>query len=79
MVTKGDDLPVDYVIHAVGLVYNEMYDKSLKIRQLESCLVNILEMANIIGAESVSIPAISTGINSFPNEFCASIMIDKSA
>ena len=38
------------------------------MRQLESCVVNTLEMAKLIGAESVSIPAISTGINSFPKE-----------
>ena len=46
---------------------------------MESCVVNILEMAKIIGAESVSIPAISTGSHSFPKELCASIMIEKAA
>ena len=39
------------------------------MRQLESFVVNILEMAKLIGAESVSIPAISTGNNNFQNNF----------
>ncbi len=47
------------------------------IRQLETCIVNILEMATILGTDSVSIPAISTGIYSFPKELCASIMIER--
>jgi O-acetyl-ADP-ribose deacetylase (regulator of RNase III) len=34
-------------------------------------------MAKIIGAKSVSIPAISTGIYSFPKELCASLMIQR--
>jgi len=34
-------------------------------------------MANIIGAKSVSIPSISTGIYEFPIDTCASIMIDR--
>jgi hypothetical protein len=36
-------------------------------------------MAKLIGAESVSIPAIGTGIQSFPREVCASIMIERIA
>ena len=47
------------------------------MRQLESCVVNTLEMAKLIGAESVSIPAISTGMNTFPKELCASLMIKR--
>jgi O-acetyl-ADP-ribose deacetylase (regulator of RNase III) len=49
------------------------------IRQLETCIVNILEMATILGTDSVSIPAISTGIYSFPKELCASIMIERAS
>ena len=49
------------------------------MKQFESCIVNILEIANIIGAKSVSIPAISSGIFSFPRELCAKILIDKVA
>ena len=49
------------------------------MRQLESFVVNILEMAKLIGAESVSIPAISTGNKKFPKELFASIMIERIA
>ena len=59
------------MIHVVGPIWYESEDKGLLIRKLESCVVNILEMAKIIGAESVSIPAISTGIHCFPREICA--------
>ena len=67
----------NYVIHAVGPIWYNCSDKILLTKQLESCVVNILEMAKIIGAESVSIPAISTGIFSFPKELCAKIMIER--
>ena len=36
-------------------------------------------MAKIVGAESVSIPAFGTGVNSFQREICAKIMIEKIA
>jgi O-acetyl-ADP-ribose deacetylase (regulator of RNase III) len=55
----------------VGPVWREDKDKDLLKKQLESCVVNILEMATIIGAKSVSIPAISTGYFGFPRELCA--------
>jgi len=55
----------------VGPVWRKAENKNLLKKQLESCVVNILEMAKIIGAKSVSIPAISTGYFGFPRELCA--------
>ena len=69
--TKSGNLPAHYVIHAVGPIWHNDWDKDLLKRQLESCIVNILEMSKILGTYTVSIPAISTGIYSFPKELCA--------
>ena len=43
--TNSGKLPADYVIHAVGPIWYNDEDKGLLKRQLESCIVNILEMA----------------------------------
>lgn len=64
-----------YVIHSIGPVWSNNSDKSLIIKQFETCIVNTLEMANRIGVETISIPAISTGANNFPRIKCAEKMI----
>ena len=42
---------------------------------LQSAVVSTLEMARYLDCESVSIPAISSGIFGFPKDKCAEIMI----
>ena len=44
--------------------------------ELENSVMNTLKMAATLEVESVSIPAISSGIFGFPKDRCAEIMID---
>ena len=70
--TTGGRLPCKYIIHAVGPVWGEgNEDEKL------SCAVNgSLKLANKLGLESISFPAISTGIFGFPKERAAKIIFE---
>ncbi len=65
-VTSGGKLKAKYVIHAVGPVWRGGNNKEDEL--LYSAIYNSLLKAKEIGAESVSMPAISTGIFGFPKE-----------
>ncbi len=65
-VTSGGKLKAKYVIHAVGPVWHGGSNHEDEL--LYSAIYNSLLKAKEIGAESVSMPAISTGIFGFPKE-----------
>ncbi len=65
-VTSGGKLKAKYVIHAVGPVWRGGNNNEDAL--LYSAVYNSLLKAKEIGAESVSMPAISTGIFGFPKE-----------
>ena len=75
--TCAGELPSKYVVHTVGPVYH-MHEPHEAEALLQSALVSTLEMAKYLGAESVSIPAISSGIFGFPKDKCAEIMLVNS-
>ena len=77
-VTEAGHLNCSYVIHTIGPEYS-IGDRMLAIDLLSSCIINTLEMAKIINVDSVSIPAISSGVLGFPKEECAEIMIRRVA
>lgn len=62
--TKGFDLPADYVIHAVGPVYRD--GKQGEPEKLVACYKNSLAVAKENGINSIAFPAISTGIYGYP-------------
>lgn len=76
--TSGGKLPCKYVIHTVGPIYHNYNDSKDAHAALQSALVSTLEMAKYLKCESVSIPAISSGIFGFPKDKCADIMIENS-
>ena len=71
--TPGFDLPARWVIHAVGPVWHGGADGEAD--QLASCYRRIVEVAAEIGARTVAIPAISTGIYGFPPAHAAEVAV----
>jgi O-acetyl-ADP-ribose deacetylase (regulator of RNase III) len=72
--TPGFDLPARWVIHAVGPVW-EGGDLG-EPEQLASCYARVVEIAAEIGARSVAIPAISTGVYGYPADAAADIAVE---
>lgn len=71
--TPGFGLRSKWVIHTVGPVWRGG-DRG-EVDRLASCYRRVLDVADDIGARSVAIPAISTGIYGFPAEHAASIAV----
>ena len=62
-ITKGYQLPANYVIHTVGPIYSG-HPKDEK--KLYSCYYNSLELAKKNDIHSIAFPAISTGVYGYP-------------
>jgi O-acetyl-ADP-ribose deacetylase (regulator of RNase III) len=73
VVTGGGDLPAKWVIHAVGPVWRGGSDGEEQL--LASAVSSALGRAEEIGAKSVALPALSTGIYGFPMEKAAEISL----
>ena len=71
--TPGFDLPARWIIHAVGPVWRG--GSAGEADQLASCYRRVVEVAGEIGARSVAIPAIATGIYGFPPDRAAGIAV----
>ena len=69
--TAGYGLPADHVIHAVGPVWQGGFSGEDEL--LASSYRSALSLANELGAESVSLPAISTGTFGYPPERAAAV------
>lgn len=73
--TGAGNLPVKYVIHAVGPVFNENSAEKARA-QLRQVHEEALKAAVEHDCESVAFPAISTGAYRFPLDEAAQIAID---
>jgi O-acetyl-ADP-ribose deacetylase (regulator of RNase III) len=73
VVTGGGALPARWVIHAVGPVWRG--GGAGEGRLLRSAVAAALERAEEIGAKSVALPALSTGVYGFPIGRAAEISI----
>ena len=72
-ITKGYNLPCDYVIHTVGPVW---YGGSKKESDLlESCYFNSLKIAMENGIRRVAFPSISTGVYGYPVDKAAKVAV----
>jgi O-acetyl-ADP-ribose deacetylase (regulator of RNase III) len=73
-VTKAANLSAQWVIHAVGPVYQqEQHDKVAE--QLRAVHWQALEAAADLGCQSIAFPAISTGVYRFPVARAAPIVL----
>lgn len=73
VMTKGYNLPANYVIHTVGPVWSG--DKEDKDDLLKNCYLHSLTLAADKGLTSIAFPSISTGVYHFPIERAANIAI----
>ncbi len=71
--TPAFDLPARWVIHAVGPVWRGGHDG--EPAQLASCYRRTLEVAVDVGARTVAIPALSTGIYGYPTDEAAAVAV----
>jgi len=72
-ITKGYNLPANFVIHTVGPVWNGGNYNEDKL--LTNCYLNSLKLAVENKIKSIAFPAISTGVYGFPLERAAQIAI----
>ncbi len=73
VVTRAGKLPAKWVIHAVGPVWKGgTYGEEML---LASAVLQALRRAEDIGATSVALPAISSGVFGFPLESAAEISV----
>jgi O-acetyl-ADP-ribose deacetylase len=71
--TGAGMLPARHVFHAVGPVYRDGRHGEPEL--LASCYRKCLELAEELGARTISFPAISTGVYGYPLEEAAGIAI----
>ena len=74
IITKGYNLPCEYVIQTVGaIIENEVTDE--KIKELSNCYKNSLQLAIDRGIKTIAFPCISTGVFRFPKKLASQIAI----
>jgi O-acetyl-ADP-ribose deacetylase (regulator of RNase III) len=73
-VTGGHGLPATWVIHTVGPVWQGGATGEAAL--LASCYRRCLEVADDVGARTLAMPAVSTGVYGFPRAAAATIAID---
>jgi O-acetyl-ADP-ribose deacetylase (regulator of RNase III) len=71
--TTAGRLNARWVIHTVGPVWAKKTDRSAVLR---SCYVESLRVAAELGATSIAVPAISTGLYRWPLDDAARIALD---
>jgi len=70
-ITKGYNLPAEFVIHTVGPVWHG--GKSGEPEKLASCYRRSLEIAVENGVRTIAFPNISTGVYGYPKQQAAVI------
>ncbi|OPZ97857.1 MAG: O-acetyl-ADP-ribose deacetylase [Bacteroidetes bacterium ADurb.Bin408] len=74
-ITKGYNLPANYVIHTVGPIWKGgLYNES---ELLASCYRNCLKIASEYNIKTIAFPSISTGAYNYPTEYAARIAVEE--
>jgi O-acetyl-ADP-ribose deacetylase (regulator of RNase III) len=71
--TSAGSLPCRWVIHAVGPVWGQGNEED----SLRSAVRASLDRATELGAASIALPAISTGIFGYPKEEGTAVIVDE--
>ncbi len=74
-ITSGGGLPARWVVHVVGPRYREGQDNETLLRQAVRAA---LDAAKELGATTVAMPAISTGVFGYPLDPAASVIVTES-
>jgi O-acetyl-ADP-ribose deacetylase len=74
VVTSAGALPAQYVFHAVGPIYRD--GKHGEPALLESCYRTCMSLAEDRDVQTISFPAISTGVYGYPLKEAAGIAFD---
>lgn len=74
MITKGYNLPAEYVIQTVGPIIGEEVSKEDE-ELLAGCYKNSLKLAVENNIRTVSFPCISTGVFRFPKDLASKVAI----
>ncbi len=74
-VTTGGGLPTRWVVHVVGPRYREGQDNETLLRQAVRAALNV---AAELGATTVAMPAISTGVFGYPLAPAAEVIVAES-
>lgn len=74
IMTKGYNLPSDYVIQTVGPIINDEVTEQKEI-ELANCYKNSLQLAIDNEIITIAFPCISTGVFRFPKELASKIAI----
>ena len=74
VVTSAGRIPTKYIFHAVGPVYRD--GKQGEPELLASCYETCLRLADERHVETISFPAISTGVYGYPIEEAARIALE---
>jgi O-acetyl-ADP-ribose deacetylase len=72
-ITSSGILPCKAIIHTVGPRMGEGYEDEKLSKAINSCL----QLGFQKGFESMSIPAISSGVFGFPKDRCAKILVNE--
>lgn len=72
-ITKGYNLPCDYVIHTVGPIWQG--GDSDEAALLASCYYNSLKAATVNKIRTIAFPSISTGVYGYPVDKAAKVAV----
>lgn len=75
VITGSGKLPCKFIIHTVGPKMGEGREKT----KLKNAIWSALTIAELYNLESVSMPAVSSGIFGFPKDECADILLTTAA
>lgn len=73
-ITKGYNLPAEYVIHTPGPIWRGGRNQEKEL--LASCYRSCLELATENNCSSIAFPSISTGVYNFPLDQAANIAVE---